>query len=167
MFWYIFQTPIKDVKHVVKKYIQENIKEKIVEIIYILLYSFILYVCLESIKYKNVLYVIYLIFNIGAYQYILVSILIVFSFLLFIRSISKNLTMSSIISSTILFIITIVSYYKYKILEQPFVPNDITLIKNINQIVSFGVDEIPWYIISVGIFIAAIIFLQSIIISHN
>ena len=50
MFWYIFQTPIKDVKHVVKKYIQENIKEKIVEIIYILLYSFILYVCLESIK---------------------------------------------------------------------------------------------------------------------
>ena len=94
MFWYIFQTPIKDVKHVVKKYIQENIKEKIVEIIYILLYSFILYVCLESIKYKNVLYVIYLIFNIGAYQYILVSILIVFSFLLFIRSISKNLTMS-------------------------------------------------------------------------
>lgn len=78
-------------KHVVKKYIQENIKEKIVEIIYILLYSFILYVCLESIKYKNVLYVIYLIFNIGAYQYILVSILIVFSFLLFIRSISKNL----------------------------------------------------------------------------
>lgn len=154
-------------KHVVKKYIQENIKEKIVEIIYILLYSFILYVCLESIKYKNVLYVIYLIFNIGAYQYILVSILIVFSFLLFIRSISKNLTMSSIISSTILFIITIVSYYKYKILEQPFVPNDITLIKNINQIVSFGVDEIPWYIISVGIFIAAIIFLQSIIIKKS
>lgn len=73
----------------------------------------------------------------------IIGFLITFSIFLIINAIIKNNLRTNIILTSITLIISIISYYKFIILENPFVPSDILLIGNINQIGKFGITLIP------------------------
>lgn len=122
----------------------EEIKNKIKYYIFngleLLIFPIICYFLLEIIKFGNIIgysRVLTMILT-SAPQYILVAFLILIGFSLIIRSMTKNNFMCNVILTFFLLCITLVSFYKYQALEQPFVPSDILLIGNLNQISEFG-----------------------------
>ena len=117
-----------------------QIKYYIFNVLELVIFPIICYFLLENIKFGNIIYyseILSMILTKGP-QYILVSYLIILGLTLIIRSFTKNNFMCNSIVSFLLLCITLVSYYKYKALEQPFVPSDILLIGNLNQITEFG-----------------------------
>lgn len=135
----------------------KNLKYYILELLELLLYPAILYVILESAKFTNIAVYFKVFFTIlnNSPQYIIVSYIIYLSIILIFRSIIKNKFVANCVSTAIFTIIIIVSYYKYNILEQPFVPYDIFLIKNLGQITEFGISRIPGtlFLSIIGVFI--------------
>lgn len=120
--------------------IKSKIKYYILNILELLIFPIICYFLLESIKFGNIsdyLDVLKMIFSDGL-RYILVAFLILLGLTLIIRSITKNNFISNLILTVLLLCITLVSFYKYEALEQPFVPSDILLVGNLNQISEFG-----------------------------
>lgn len=104
------------------------------------LFTIIIYILLESIKYgsfTNCFNCMYIVLEKGS-RYILTAILIVIGFSLLIRSVTKNNFLCNLIIALLLLCITLISFYKYVALEQPFVPYDILLAGNLNQISEFG-----------------------------
>ena len=126
----------------------KNLKYYIIEILEILLYPAFLYVILESIKFNNVpIYIVLKNIIIQAPQYIIVSYIIYLSIILLFRGIIKSNFVANCISTILLTIIVIISFYKYIILEQPFIPYDIFMAKNLNQITEFAVSGTPYILI--------------------
>lgn len=116
--------------------------EKIISIIIPILYIFLLYFITYIMKYDNWLtsfMLIQMLIKNGGIQYLLVGYLIILSLFLIFKGIVRDSLKANIIVTLIVVTITMISYYKYKVLKEPFLPNDILLIGNINQIASFGI----------------------------
>lgn len=129
--------------------IKNRIKYYVFNGLELLIFPIICYILLESIKFGNILYYFKLFATVfsSASQYIVVAYLIIVGVTLTIRSITKNNFMCNVIVSILLLCITLVSYYKYAALEQPFVPYDILLAGNLNQITEFGFTGINFSIV--------------------
>lgn len=120
--------------------IKSKIKYYIFNILELLVFPILCYFLLENIKFGNIVNyskILNMLLNNGI-RYILVSFLIILGLTLIIRSITKNNFMYNSILTVLLLCITLVSYYKYEALEQPFVPYDILSAGNLNQISEFG-----------------------------
>lgn len=124
----------------------------------LLIFPIICYILLESIKFNSItsFFHMYSLILSNIPRYIFVAYLILIGFALIIRSVSKNNFISNCILSVLMLCITLVSYYKYCALEQPFVPNDILLIGNLNQIKEFGFTDITSTMI-ISIFLLVLI----------
>lgn len=105
-----------------------------------LIFPIICCILLESIKFGSFIYFFKAEFYIATHilRYLLIAYFIILGILLIIRSFTKNNFISNCILSTLLLCITLVSYYKYKALEQPFLPTDMLLVGNLDQITEFG-----------------------------
>lgn len=114
--------------------------EKKREIINIIAYSMILYIITYMMQADNIYITLatFTYFMLNGIKYILVAYLIMLSIFIVVKSIFKNLYTTNAIITVVTFIITIISYYKMKAIGQPFVPNDVFLIRNIGQISKFG-----------------------------
>ena len=138
---------VKDAKINVKNNeIIRQIKYYIIELLEFLLYPAFLYVLLESIKFGNISVYFQLLIKliIQLPQYIIVSYFILLAVILIFRGIIKSNFIANCIATILFTIITIVSYYKFDILEQPFIPYDIVMAKNLNQITKFGFNGITY-----------------------
>lgn len=120
--------------------IKTKIKYYILNILELLIFPCICYFLLETIKYGNIVRYseVLIMLLINAPQYIFIAILILIGLALIIRCITKNNFMCNLILTILLVCITLVSFYKYQALEQPFVPSDVLLAGNLNQISEFG-----------------------------
>ena len=130
--------------------IKNKIKYYILNGLELLLFPIICYFLLEIIKFGNITgysKVLTMLLT-TAPQYILVAFLILIGFSLIIRSMTKSNFMCNLILTFLLSCITLVSFYKYQALEQPFVPSDILLIGNLNQISEFGFTGISFTMIT-------------------
>lgn len=105
-----------------------------------LIFPIICFILLESLKFKSFTYFLEQQYYIVVHfvRYLLIAYFIILGISLIIRSFSKNNFISNCILSGIMLCITLVSYYKNQILQQPFLPTDILLIGNLNQITEFG-----------------------------
>lgn len=149
---------------------KKTLINKIKEIFFLLLYCFLLYICTYVIKYDNVFRSIYIglyLIRQGAIQYIIISYLIIVLVELIIKSIVKENWKTNIISTILILIITIISYYKYQILELPFLPSDILLIGNINQIAEFGLTFLPINTVLILLVLFGILIVQYLINKEN
>ena len=116
------------------------------EILFLIIYSFILYMLSFIIKTDDImvhLELFFLLISKGGIPYIMVAYLIILSIMFIIKSLIQDNFKTSLISTIIVFVITIISYYKYNVLELPFLPGDILLIGNIKQIAEFGLSNPP------------------------
>lgn len=140
-------------------------KFNIVETIWVVIYSIILYFLTYIIMTDDVLNNIVFITYLPDYliKYPVVGYLIVLNIFLIIKSLIKDNFKTNIISTIIILIITLISYYKYKVLKLPFVPNDALLIGNANQIAEFGLSIPSISIIIIVFIIIAMLALQKII----
>lgn len=120
--------------------IKIKIKYYIFNLLEILVFPIICYILLEKIKFGNIVNYIETLNMVitDAPQYILISYIIIVGVVLIIRSITKNNFICNLILTILLTCITLVSFYKYNALEQPFIPHDILLVGNLNQITEFG-----------------------------
>lgn len=131
----------------------EKIKNKckyyLLYILEILIIPLISCLFLEVIKFENFVDYFKMLITIikNAPQYIIVAGLIIIGLTLIIRSISKNNFTGNLIIVIVLLCITLISYYKYQSLEQPFLPSDILLIGNLGQISEFGFTGITFSIV--------------------
>lgn len=107
---------------------------------WIVVYAVILFLFTYTIGTSNIgeTFGILKIISIVNKQYIIAGYLITLALLIIGRALLKNTFISNIVVTGITTIISIISYYKYSLLNQPFVPNDILLAGNANQIASFG-----------------------------
>lgn len=147
-----------------------NRKRAKVETLISILYIFILYFFTYMIKYDNLsvsFKTIQTIINSQEFQYIVVGYLIILSLFIIFKGIVKDNLKTNIIVTFIVMVITIISYYKYKILELPFVPNDVLLIGNIKQIASFGLSLPSVEILLILIVIILLLFLQYLLRNKN
>lgn len=116
--------------------------DKILSIIIPILYTFLLYFITYAMKYDSWLISfksIEIIIKNAGINYLIVGYLIILSLFMIFKGIVKDSLRANIIVTIIVVIITTISYYKYKVLGEPFIPTDILLIGNVNQIVSFGI----------------------------
>lgn len=104
------------------------------------MYIFIVHIFTYSMLFKNFNTSINLLKNIYNINkcYFIISYIILCALFFIVKSIIKNNFISNITTTGIVFVITLISYYKYQILQNPFVPADVLLIGNINQIATFG-----------------------------
>lgn len=125
------------------------IKDYILQGLELLILPFICYILFESIKFGSIVSYMKLFFLLlsVAPQYIYTSYLIIVGITMIIRGITRSNFMCNCTTSILLLCITLVSYYKYEILQQHFVPYDIMLIGNINQIANFGFTGISLYML--------------------
>ena len=118
-----------------------NIKKYwIIDIIWTAFYIFALYLLTFFMRYNYTQGAIYIIKQINSVNcnYIIVSYLIMCAIFIIFRSISRNSFKANLFATVVIVIITLISYYKNLILKTPFVPSDILLIGNIDQIADFG-----------------------------
>jgi len=149
---------------------KNNIKNELLEIFFIIIYSFILFVATYLIKEDKITSAIYIVIDLlyaGDIIYIVISYLIILSIQFMIKSIVKENWKTNIISTILVLVITIISYYKYNILNLPFVPSDILLIGNIGQIAKFGVKSLPITTILIILILFLILFLHYLINKKN
>lgn len=135
------------------------LKSKGKELIKLFAYSIILYIITYMMQHDNLLesvatFTFNLLYNI---RYIIIGYLIMLSIFVVIKSLFKNLYITNAIIIAVVFIITIISYYKIKIIGQPFVPNDVFLIRNIGQISKFGL-TLPSIFIILNVILLVFIF---------
>lgn len=138
----------------------------ILQILFLFLYPLLLYIVTFIMENNNVYKTLYYIKNMfcsGSINYVIIAYLIILSIQLIIKSIMKENWKTNIITTTIVVIVTIISYYKQKILRIPFLPNDVLLIGNIDQITKFGVSFLPINIILLVIILILILLLEYLI----
>lgn len=126
-----------------------KIKYQVFSILEFLFFPILCFILLESLKFGSFKYFfeaqLYLATHI--LRYLVIAYLIILGISLIIRSFTKNNFMSNSILAIIMLSITLVSYYKYKAIEQPFLPTDIFLAGNLNQITEFGFTGFTFQII--------------------
>lgn len=141
-------------------------KEKLIDNIILFVFTIIIFLSTYVIKFDNLYKSIY-IFNFliknNGIKYLVISYLIVFMLFIIVKSIVGDNLKTVIISTIISLLITVISYYKFKVLELPFLPCDIFLIKNIGQISTFGVTFLPILTIILILIIIFMIILYKII----
>ena len=121
-------------------------KEKIIDNVVFFIFTLVIYFITYLIKFDNFyksVYIFNFLLNNGGIKYIMISYLIVVMFFIIIKSLIRDNFKAVIISTIIILLITIISYYKFKVLELPFLVGDILLIKNIGQISTYGLTFIP------------------------
>lgn len=118
----------------------------LLEIPFLLLYSFVLFFLMYIIKMgtvaQNIEIAKYLL-SANAIEYLVVPYLIILAIQFILKGLLNENWKTNIVLTIIVLIVTIISYYKFKILELPFVPSDILLIGNLNQITEFGITFLP------------------------
>lgn len=140
---------------------KEMLKYKIFEIIYIGIYSVILWFIMMFIASDNFvvtgLVLKHIITNNG-FQYITVSILIILANLLIFKGIFNNSFKANLIVTIFGMIIATISYYKINRLSEPFIPSDILLIGNAKEIATYGL-TLPSMMIVLSILLLSIVFI--------
>ncbi len=130
---------------------KEKFKNAILETIICLLYCFILCIFTYILKYESVFAGINIIITAiqdgKIFSYIVIPYIIMLTEFILIKSIVRDSFKSSIILTILTFIISIISFYKFKILGIPFIPSDILLVGNIGEIAKFGLTFPPIQII--------------------
>ncbi len=135
---------------------KEKVKITIIDIVFSMLFCLILYVLTFSIRYGDSLKAIISLTDVirtGGIFFLIYPYLITLSCFMIIRSLMKDSLKTNIVLTAIMLIITLISYYKYAILEQPFIPTDILLIGNIGEIAKFGISLPTLSIILVIVFL--------------
>lgn len=120
---------------------KQKLKFDILDTIFAIFYTILLFFLTYIMQSDNIIEAINAqkqIVAVDGIKYIVVSYLIIFSLFIIIKSIVRDNLKTNIILTIITLIITIISYYKFKILELPFLPSDILLIGNAHQIAEFG-----------------------------
>ncbi len=139
----------------------ETLKEKIKNIalntIFCIIYIFILYFSILLVKEGtqdvklSFLYFLFVIQN-SMTKYIVIPLLILLAIFFILKAILRDNLRTNIALTVITLTITLISYYKYRILGEPLIPLDILLIGNAGQIASFGLTWPPlvmWIVIAV------------------
>lgn len=126
-----------------------KIKYHIFSVLEFLFFPIICFILLESLKFGSFIYFFEAQFYLATHilRYLVIAYLIILGISLIIRSFTKNNFVSNSILSIIMLCITLVSYYKYKAIEQPFLPTDIFLAGNLDQITEFGFTGFTFQII--------------------
>lgn len=132
----------------------DKIKQGVFSTIWMIVYAFILFCFSFFISKVSItdLEMVWHFLTTEGYFFILLgfffySFLIILSLMCIFKAIFKNNFISNLIVTIIVVLITVVSYYKYSILEMPFVPTDIMLAGTAGQIATFGITFPPIYLI--------------------
>ena len=138
-----------------------NIIEGIWGIAYAIILYYLTYIMMNDDVFMNIIFMAYLPDYLKLYP--IVGCLIIFNIFIIIKSLVKDNFRTNVISTVIILITTVISYYKYKVLKVPFLPNDVLLIGNTNQIAEFGVTFPAISIIVVIMIIIILLALQKVI----
>lgn len=141
---------------------KQNLKKGLLTGIWLMLYAAILCFFTHSIGMSSIGEMLCLLAVVitANKNYVIVAYLITLALLLIARALLKNTFISNIVVTVITTIISIISYYKYSILAQPFVPNDVLLIGNAEQIAGFGLSIPSFNLIYCVISLAFVLFLE-------
>lgn len=133
--------------------------------LWVFIYAFILFFFTYSIQRGSIQETIYVLKTVAAANiyYIVVSYLIMLALLFISKAIFKNTFLSNLVVTILTVIIAIISYYKNSILNQPFVPTDVLLIGNADQIAAFGLSLPTLNMIYSIVVLAMILFLQFVV----
>ena len=136
---------------------KSNLRYKIIYILEILIFPVVCYILLETIKFGNFNTCIMTIYKLPIH-YLIIKYMVLLSSMLIIRSITRSNFMCNCIFALLMSIIVLISYYKYRALELPFVPYDMFLAKNLDQIVEFGFTGITTNITIPVVLLIAVLF---------
>lgn len=144
----------------------EKNKFKKLELLFVFIYTLIIYsltyIFIKTDSLKMNFIIIDNVIKDGI-QYIIVGYIILLLFFILLKSIIGDNFRTNIVATIIILLITTISYYKMSILGEPFIPTDILLVKNINQIAKFGVTFPPLNLILIILILISILLLQYIL----
>ena len=93
----------------------------------------------------------------GRIRYMVIPYLIILNEFLVIKSFVKDNFKTNVITTVFTVIITIISFYKYRVLELPFLPSDVLLIGNAGEIAKFGLTAPPISINAIPLMLAIVL----------
>lgn len=125
----------------------------LIDTIFLLLYTIILFVATYLMRLDQIFFIS------GTARLMCIAYGILLANVIIIKCIVRDNYTTAIISTIVTFIITIISYYKNKVLTLPFLPGDALLIKNTKQISSFGLTFPKSHIFILTIILILILFL--------
>ena len=143
----------------IRKIDKRKLKIRCIDTIFGVCYLILLVFCTHLFQSESIwehLYLINLLVTRGRFKYLAVAFFIILSEFLIIKSIVKDNFKAHVITTVITLIISIISYYKYSILELPFIPNDVLLIGNTGEIAKFGL-SMPSVIMVISVIILCLV----------
>ena len=140
-----------------KKYI-------ILDFIWSIIYSIILYLITIYIVNNKVIDIISFLLLNDMKIYVIIPVLTVFALMLIVRGFTRDSFKANLLVTIIYILISIFTYYKMKILEEPIVAGDIYLIKNLNQVATFALSWPSYNLIISICLLSVIMIIQKLII---